>query len=141
MPFVWKNNTTIETKESSISSMYSSRPLAIYRKELIQDNNIIKKDKEESKEECFNTMNNARKRLRSGNNKDNLSFQSSKQYLQNRNELYDQNIFSTKKSTELKDINITPTIKWSNSQFLQNGATSSSSYISKKHESGNINHR
>ena len=135
MPIVLKNNKTVENTKSSITSIYSARPLAIYRKELIYNNNHYykDKDKEQSKEECFTIINNAKKRLRSSNNKDNISFQSSKQYLQHKNQLYEQNIFSTNKSNTINE-NIIPTIKWSNSQFLQNGATTSSSYILKKQQ-------
>jgi hypothetical protein len=132
---MYKQNKPVENSTSCASSIYSSRPLAIYRKELVQCDGDINKGKKENMQtsiECLQIEQNARKKLRGCNNSTNTkSFQSSKQYLQYHNKLYDQNLFTVVKSTHTTSQNI-PVIKWSNSQFLQNGATSSSALIAKK---------
>jgi hypothetical protein len=106
------------------NSMYSSRPLLIYRNELVQCDtvNVIEKHNQQSQIECNTLARDAKQRSRCNVRQGNNTFQNSRQYLQRGNKVCDEEI--DKCSHGLTE-------KWSNPTFSQNGGVSSSAQIAR----------
>jgi hypothetical protein len=127
----WKRNASLgDQGAGSLATMYSAKPLRIYRKEINACiSKIDKKESIQTEVQCCTLAKDARKRVRSNNILPSTSFYNSKQYLQHKHELYDQNTFSHIRSADLE--NCRPTVKWSNPNFSQNGGTSASAVIAR----------
>lgn len=103
--------------------IYSSRPLRMYRNELVQCETqavAVEKHNQQTQLECNTLVRDAKQRSRSNVRQVNNAFQNSRQYLQHGNKLCDPDICKN-----------TGTEKWSNPTFSQNGGTSSSAQIAR----------
>ena len=108
------------------NSIFSSRPLSMYRNELVQCNtvSVIEKNNQQTQIECNNIARDAKQRSRCTNIRPGKNtFQNSRQYLQHGNKLCCNDEIDKERNGL--------TEKWSNPTFSQNGGTTSSAQIAR----------
>ena len=113
----------------STACMYRAGPLKHHRKEVAPQVTV---EKMASASSNGTEQSDAIRRVRSKNIMSAQYFPSANQHLQSQNQLYSQQLSAASSSNCSSNSNCNPTIKHSNQQFFQDGATSASALVARR---------